>query len=157
MRRSRSILALVAGALVLASCGGTSGSTPAACLQGADAYLAALREAPRTVTLEGGVPISDCLPENQEAGSLATVGAALVTAAVKLNAAANANPGGRENVELGYLIGAAQRGADNTEGIHSELLRRLAAAARYSPDNRPLPARFLHAYREGFDAGHSGG
>jgi hypothetical protein len=81
----------------------------------------------------------------------------MVTAAVRLNASARTNPGGSENIQLGYLVGAAQRGADNTEGIHSELLRRLASAARYSPDNRPLSPRFLHAYREGFDAGHSNG
>ena len=60
-------------------------------------------------------------------------------------------------MQLGYLLGAAQRGADGTEGIHDELIRRLSAAARYSPDNRPLPAAFLRTYREGFDAGEAGG
>jgi hypothetical protein len=37
------------------------------------------------------------------------------------------------------------------------LIRRLTAAARYSPDNRPPPATFLEAYRRGFDAGHARG
>ncbi len=50
-----------------------------------------------------------------------------------------------------------QRGADGTDGIHAELIRRLTAAARYSPDNRPLPATFLDAYQQGFDAGHARG
>jgi hypothetical protein len=100
------------------------------------------------------VPISDCLAKNQAGGDLATVGTAMVTAATKLNAEARAEPGGDANVELGYLLGAAQRGAERTDGIHAELIRRLTAAARYSPDNRPLPATFLDAYQRGFDAGH---
>ena len=66
----------------------------------------------------------------------------MLTAATKLNAEARAEPGGAANLQLGYLLGAAQRGADGTEGIHAELIRRLSAAARYSPDNRPLPAAF---------------
>ncbi|HXS46126.1 MAG TPA: hypothetical protein VN756_01535, partial [Solirubrobacterales bacterium] len=73
----------------------------------------------------------------------------------KLNAEARAEPGGAANLELGYLLGAAQSGADGTDGIHAELIRRLSAAARYSPDNRPLSPRFLRTYREGFDAGRT--
>ena len=42
------------------------------------------------------------------------------------------------NVELGYLIGAAQRGAEETNGIHAELMRRLVAAATYSPGREVL-------------------
>ncbi|HET7484452.1 MAG TPA: hypothetical protein VFJ64_03670 [Solirubrobacterales bacterium] len=117
----------------------------------------ALRSAPGTVELKGGTPISDCLVENQPGGDLATVGTAMVGTATKLNAEARAESGGTANVELGYLLGAAQRGAERTDGIHAELIRRLTAAARYSPDNRPLPPLFGHAYREGFDAGEARG
>ena len=81
----------------------------------------------------------------------------MVSATTRLNSEARAKPGGEANLELGYLLGAAQRGAEETEGIHAELIRRLTAAARYSPDNRPLPSQFKGTYREGFDAGHSGG
>ena len=81
----------------------------------------------------------------------------MVGAATKLNAEARAEPGGDANLQLGYLLGAAERGADETEGIHAELIRRLTAAARYSPDNRPPSAAFLRAYREGFDAGQRRG
>jgi hypothetical protein len=109
------------------------------------------------VRVQGETPISGCLVENQAAGDLATVGIAMVGTATKLNAEARAEPGGAANVELGYLLGAAQRGADGTDGIHAELIRRLTAAARYSPDDRPLPATFLDAYRQGFDAGHARG
>jgi hypothetical protein len=59
-------------------------------------------------------------------------------------------------VRLGYLLGAAERGAERTEGIHTDLVRRLTVAARYSP-HPPLPTAFLRAYREGFEAGHDHG
>jgi hypothetical protein len=109
------------------------------------------------VKVRGEIPIRECLVENQPGGGLATVGTAMVAAATKLNAEARAEPGGAANGELGYLLGAAQRGAERTDGIHAELIRRLTAAARYSPDNQPLPATFLDAYRRGFDAGHTRG
>ena len=113
--------------------------------------------APGEVKLDGETPISDCLAENQQGGDLATVGEAMVEAATELNGEARAEPGGDANLQLGYLIGAAQRGADSTEGIHADLIRRLTVAARYAPGREPLPPAFLATYREGFDAGHSGG
>lgn len=154
MRRTLLASAIVlAVALLAGGCGGPDDATPVACLDGAGVYLDALGDAPRQVKLAGGVPISDCLAQNQTGGDLATVGAAMLTAATKLDAEARAKPGGGANLQLGYLLGAAERGAESTEGIHAELIRRLSAAARYSSDNRPLPARFLHTYRRGYDAG----
>ena len=143
--------------VVLAGCGSTDSSTPVACLEDEGAYLKALVAAPGEVKLQGGTLISECLAENQKAGDLATVGTALVGVATKLNAEARSEPGGDANLELGYLLGAAERGASQTDGIHAELIRRLTSAARYSPDNRPLSAAFLRAYREGFDAGEARG
>jgi hypothetical protein len=154
--RARAATALLALA-VLAGCGATSDSTPVACREGPGAYLAALKEAPGAVELNGATPIGDCLVENQQGGDLAAVGTAMVAAATRLNAEARAEPGGVANLRLGYLLGAAQRGADATNGIHADLIRRLSAAARYSPDGRPLPPAFLHAYRKGFDAGKARG
>jgi hypothetical protein len=156
----RSLVAIPVAALAIlatAGCGNPSDTTPVACLGGAAPYLRALADAPGTVRLTGGTSISDCLAENQQGGDLATVGTAMVTVATRLNADARTDPGGPANLQLGYLVGAAQRGAERTEGIHVELLRRLAVAARYSPENRPLPAAFLHAYRQGYDAGHASG
>jgi hypothetical protein len=142
---------------VLAGCGSTDSSTPVACLEGEGAYLKALNATPREVKLGGETLISECLAENQKAGDLATVGTALVGVATKLNAEARAQPGGDANLQLGYLLGAAERGASQTSGIHAELIRRLSSAARYSPDNRPPSAAFLRVYREGFDAGQARG
>lgn len=155
MRPSTTVTTMcVLAAIGLLGCGDSSDTTPLACREGTAAYLGALRRAPGEVMVGNTVPISDCLAKNQAGGDLATVGTAMVTAATKLNAEARAEPGGDANVELGYLLGAAQRGAERTDGIHAELIRRLTAAARYSPDNRPLPATFLDAYQRGFDAGH---
>jgi hypothetical protein len=151
-------IALLASITLLgAACGGNDDSTPVACLEGAGTYLAALESAPGEVELAGSTPISACLTANQAGGDLAEIGGAMLSAATKLNAEARAEPGGDANLRLGYLLGAAQRGADGSEGIHAELIRRLGAAARYSPDNRPLPAAFLHTYRRGYDAGFKRG
>lgn len=144
-------------ALGTGGCGQPSDTTPVACLEGEGAYLKALDAAPGEVELRGETPISACLAENQQAGDLATVGTALVATATKLNAEARAEPGSDANLQLGYLLGAAERGASQTDGIHAELIRRLTTAARYSPDNRPPSATFLRVYREGFDAGQAGG
>lgn len=144
-------------ALAIAGCSGQNDGTPVACLDGAGAYAGALAKAPGAVKLSGEVPISDCLAENQQGGDLATVGAAMVETATRLNSEARADPGGKANLELGYLLGAAQRGAERTSGIHAELVRRLSFAARYSPESQPLPPLFLRAYRKGFDAGHERG
>lgn len=140
-----------------AGCGSQDDSTPVACLEGPATYEKALAAAPGEVQLEGETPISECLARNQKAGDLARVGEALVAVATKLNAEGRAVPGGDANLQLGYLLGAAQRGADDSEGIHADLLRRLTVAARYAPGKQPLSQEFLSTYREGFDAGHAGG
>jgi hypothetical protein len=152
VRRVLPILVVCLG-LLAAGCGETDDSTPVACLNGSGAYLQALERAPGEVRLAGEVPISDCLAENQQAGDLATVGGALLDAATELNGRARNEPGGAANVRLGYLIGAAQAGAEGTGGIHAELMRRLIAAATYSPGNQVLTKEFERAYRKGFDAG----
>jgi hypothetical protein len=157
MRALIAIACACLGALLAAGCGGRDDSTPVACLDGASAYLSALAAAPGEVKLGGETPIGDCLAQNQKGGDLATVGGALVEAATELNAEARAKPGGAASLQLGYLIGAAQRGADSTEGIHADLIRRLAVAARYAPDRRPLSPAFYRAYRSGYAAGHRNG
>jgi hypothetical protein len=148
---------LVTLALFVLGCGSQGDSTPVACLEGAAAYEKALRAAPGEVQLQGETPISDCLASNQQAGDLAQVGEAMVEAATSLSAKARSEDGGDAAVQLGYLLGAATRGAESSEGIHADLVRRLTVSARYAPDKEPLSPRFLSAYREGFDAGHSGG
>ena len=152
------LAALCAAALTAAGCGSQKDdSTPVACLEGEGVYRAALKAAPGAVRLAGETPISECLAANQQAGDLATVGEALVALATKLNSAARADPGGAANLQLGYLLGAAAKGSEDTEGIHTDLLRRLTVAARFAPTDQRLPATFLATYQRGFDAGQRHG
>ncbi len=146
--RRRLLVASVVSLTAMVGCSGPTDSTPTACQEGPSFYLHHGRD---------DVLISDCLAQNQTGGDLATVGAAMLSATTKLNVEARAKPGGPANLQLGYLLGAAERGADGTEGIHDELLRRLSAAARYSPDNQPLPRSFYKAYRSGYSAGQKNG
>jgi hypothetical protein len=147
-----------AAALCGLGCGSQNDdSTPVACLEGTGAYLKALKSAPGPVALGGETPIGDCLAENQQAGDLASVGEAMVATATSLNAEARADPGGKASLELGYLLGAVEAEAERTEGIHTDLVRRLVVAARFAPKGEPLSREFLDAYREGFDAGRAHG
>lgn len=151
------VFAIALAGTIGLGCGGGDDSTPVACLEGAAAYERALESAPGEVRLDGETPISDCLAPNQAAGDLARVGEAAIEAATGLNSEAREGGGGDAAVQLGYLLGAAERGAEESEGIHSDLVRRLTVAARYAPDRQPLSEEFLDSYKEGFEAGRSGG
>jgi hypothetical protein len=155
MRFAAALLACLA--LAIAGCGEQDNSTPVACLEGAGAYERALAAAPGEVLLGGETPISECFVRGQTGGDLSRIGEAMIETATDLNAQAQTDPGGEASVQLGYLLGAAQRGAEESEGIHADLVRRLTVAARYAPGNQPLPSEFVRAYREGFDAGRSSG
>jgi hypothetical protein len=158
VRRLALALGLVASIALVAGCGDGEDGTPVACLDGRGAYRGALADAPREVRLSGEVPISECLAKNQQGGELAGVGAAMVAVATELNAEARRQPGGSASFQLGYLLGAAERGAERTEGIHADLLRRLEAAARYRPGEAERPSTaFRRAYERGYEAGRADG
>ena len=153
LRRSSIAFAAVALAL-LAGCGAKKNDVaPAACLVTNNGYLRALERAPGSVRLAGTTPISDCLVPDQDAGQLANIGREMIVAATKLNLQARA---GSETatVQLGYLIGAVAKGADP---IHTDLVRRLNSAARFSRTGGTLSARFERAFGRGYAAGHSSG
>jgi hypothetical protein len=155
--RARAVALMACLVAVVAGCGDKDDSTPVACLEGTVAYEKALADAPGEVLLDGETPISECLVRNQSTGDLTRVGEAMIAAATELNTGARQEPGGPANLQLGYLLGAAERGAEESEGIHTDLIRRLTVAARYAPGKEPLSGEFLATYREGFDAGRSGG
>ncbi|HET7574232.1 MAG TPA: hypothetical protein VFJ99_03870 [Solirubrobacterales bacterium] len=157
MRSTLVALACVLLPALVIGCGKGEEATPTACLGGSKAFEKALSAAPGEVKLEGGTPIGDCLTEAQSAGEIAQVGEAMVLAATHLNARARMAANGDAAIQLGYLIGAAERGSQDTEGIHADLVRRLTVAARYAPRGQPLPPSFTARYREGFDAGRADG
>jgi hypothetical protein len=150
-------IALVAAALAVAAAGcGTKKDdlAPAACLVGNDAYLQALQRAPAEVKLGGTTPISDCLVPEQDAGQLANIGHEMIIAATKLNVEARRAPGGQATLQLGYLIGAVAKGADP---IHTDLVRRLNSAARFTQTGATPPASFERAFGRGYAAGNRSG
>lgn len=152
--RAGAALALACAAVAAAGCSSDQDQElPAACLAGADAYLRALTAAPEQVRLQGETPISECLLPEQEGGQLATVGKEMVTAATVLNRDAQTDPEGAAALQLGYLVGAIERGA---EGIHADLVRRVNSAARYSPEGL-LPPEFERTFGRGYAAGLESG
>ena len=154
-RRAGIVVGLIAAVSLIAGCEGSDEpATPVACREGSEAYIAALADAPGEVLLgDGTTRISACLVRAQPGGPLADVGGAMVAAATELNVEARDNPGGPANIALGYLLGAARAGAEDTGGIHTDLIRRLEAAARLSPGGAPLPPEFSAALAEGIAAG----
>jgi hypothetical protein len=146
-------------AIVLAGCGSSDDepSTPSACLDGAEAYVEALADAPDEVLVGGETPISDCLPDGQPAGEQSDVGEAMVAAATELNDQARKAPQGEVPVRLGYLVGAVQAAAESSSGIHEDLALRVESAATFIPSDDLLPAGFQQRYEEGIAAGMTGG
>ncbi len=150
-------LSLVLCALA-AGCGSSdeAPATPAACLDGPQAYVDALRAAPGEVALDG-TPISDCLSEEQASGALAEVGGAMIGAARTLNEEAREEPLGDPPVQLGYLVGAVEARAEETGGIHQDLALNLDSEATFVPKGELLPGGFQQRYEEGLAAGRDSG
>ena len=143
--------------LIAGGCGASDDSTPAACLGSQAAYLRALSAAPEEVRLADDTSISSCLVANQEAGELTRLGLVLVKTTTALNERARKSPESLAPVQLGYLVGAVEQGAEDTSGIHSNLVQRIETAATFSPGGRPLPGGFDAAYQQGMEAGRETG
>jgi len=109
---------------LLAGCGSKSEKLPAACSDGPLVIVQALKKAPAAVTIKG-TPISRCFNRNASAGDAQVAGTGLVTAAGQLHDAAQQGEPGAA-LELGYLIGAAERGSKRS-GLGDELVRRMEA------------------------------
>jgi len=157
--RSVPAIAAMGLALILAGCGDSeNGKTPSACLSGAGGFRAALADAPAQARLGDGTPISECLVENQSGGQLAQVGADLVRVATELRARAQVGTEGRlAATQLGYLVGAVRRGAEETGGIHADLVRRVASAAAVDGGGEPVAPSIEGAYSTGYAAGQRDG
>jgi hypothetical protein len=152
----RLVAGLAAAAIgMVSACGNDQeDQAPAACLATNGSYLSALERAPAPVLLGGTTHISDCLVPEQEVGQLAFIGEELVIAATKLNAESRRDPSGPAPIELGYLLGAVSKGADS---IHTDLVRRLNSAARFSETGGTLSAGFERAFGRGYAAGRETG
>jgi len=150
-RRIAASLALAALALA-GGCGGEDApSLDPACTESAEAISRALERAPAPVLLSTGTRVSECFTRARTDGELQNAGIVITRAAEELAARAEAGDE-RAATALGYLVGAARRGAARTAGVAAELLRRIERAAAFVED----PA-VLRALRRGIAAGERTG
>jgi len=119
------------------------------CRQGPDAVRAALRKAPRPVTLDG-TPLSDCIMDTTSGGALQEVGEAYITVASELADGAARHPDGAAALRLGYLMGAFERSRAGAQGVGYELGRRLRSEVRRAHVHSP-------AFKRGERTGRSHG
>lgn len=141
MRRWLALLAVPA-LIVQAGCGEAKTALAPACTDSAEAVVAALERAPEPVTLSDGTPLSDCVDQARTDIELQSLGTVLTTAADRL-------AGERRAIALGYLVGAARRGARHNSGVSVELVRRLENAGLRLDDDPAL--------QRGLDAGEASG
>ena len=137
-------------ALFVAGCGKDTGSdVPAACRDATAAQVrSALESAPGRVRL-AGVPLSDCFNRNAGQGDVEALGAVFIDVAENLAGEARRGRDGEAATRLGYLLGAADRGAGRTQGIHTELIRRLRTTSAGLEDDA--------GFRRGQSAGRANG
>jgi hypothetical protein len=146
--RIAAVIGLVA---LLAGCGGGSDvhvtNLPAACAGDFGALVKALGAAPGPVRVDGE-PISHCFTLSEDATDLQALGTSLLTAAQELGDKARAGDQ-KAALELGYLVGAVQKGAKRN-GLGDEIVRRLEAETT-------IGAARKAAYDRGLRAGSSAG
>jgi hypothetical protein len=120
----------VVSALALLTLSGCAGRTPPAqaCIEAQPAdVLQALTHAPGHVALADGTPISQCVRHTIDDAKLQVLGATLTQAADRL--AVRMRSSDAAALQLGFLIGATERGAAQAAGMQADLANRVAGAA----------------------------
>ena len=146
MRRSLAVLLVVA-----AGCSEQGAAAPSPeCTAGADAVARALAAAPGDVALGDGTRLSECVRNAESDADQQNLGIVLTSVAEDLEAKAPDDP--RAALQLGYLVGAARRGAPGDSSLQFELVRRLEASI---PGDLPPAAR--RSLDEGLKAGEQRG
>jgi hypothetical protein len=134
------ILVLVCG------CSEDNGPPPSPeCTAGAAEVAKALEAAPRDVRLVDGTRLSDCVRRADSDAQQQELGIVLTDVAEDLEAEAADDP--RAALRLGYLVGAARRGAPGDSSLQFELVRRLegSVAGELPPESRDALAEGLAA------------
>jgi hypothetical protein len=145
-----SVLCVLA-AVALSACGSGGGlPDPCRAMTVAD-VLHALRHAPGQVALADGTRLSTCVQRATGDADLQTVGATLTAAADRL--ARGMARSDAAALQLGYLMGATERGAARTPGVQAELSARMGQAAGFDGGPRARRAALLR----GRAAGRRGG
>jgi hypothetical protein len=151
---TRRLAALLACAVPAASaCGADEPPLAATCTQSSAAIERALQRAPVTVRLPDGTALSDCFTNARTDAALQSFGVVAVGAAEDLGVRAKQGDP-RAAMQLGYLVGAARRGARRTSGVQAELARRVERSAAFVEDGG---AAASVALARGMRAGEAGG
>ena len=151
--RATTTLLISALALVVAACSGQEEiPTPVACLEGPATMEKALQSAPQPVRINGRIPISTCLVPDQSNADLMEFGTDAVEVATSLSTEAREKgvPGIAAAIRAGYLVGALERGSEETEGIHAALVDRVKSAATNGIDRSGAASSH---YEIGYEAG----
>jgi len=139
--------------LALLAFGGCGERTPPtqACIEAQSAdVLQALTRAPQRVALADGTPLSQCVRRTIDDSRLQALGATLIAAADEL--ARQMRTSDAAAFQLGFLIGAVDRGTAQAAGLQDELANRIAGTAA-GVDAGPQRAAMLR----GRAAGRRGG
>lgn len=121
------LLVCLLAALALDACGARQ-PLPLSCMDASEGdVVRALQRAPHTVALSDGTRISTCVARAIGDSELQVVGATLTAAADRL--ARHLARSDRVAFQLGFLMGATERGASQTSGVQSELSTRIGQAA----------------------------
>jgi len=144
-------VALLALALGAAGCRTAEPKLPASCRDQPERIAAALRVAPAPVRLPDGTHLSTCLRRARSEAELQDVGITFTQVADAL--ATRLPHSDSAALQLGYLIAAARRGAERTNGVGLELQRRLEQTVPL--DGPPLARRA--AFERGGAAGRRTG
>ena len=146
MRRSLAVLLLLAG-----GCSEQGRPPPSPeCTAGPAEVAKALAAAPGEVRLVDGTRLSECVRSAESDAELQNLGIVLTDVAEDLEADAREDP--RAALRLGYLVGAARRGAPSDSALQPELVRRLQGNMAMD-----LPAAGEQALAEGLRAGEARG
>ncbi|MGN6190214.1 MAG: hypothetical protein ACTHOE_15075 [Conexibacter sp.] len=138
--------------LALLALSGCSGRTPPteACIQAQPAdVLQALRRAPDRVALADGTPLSQCVRRTIDDSRLQALGATLTAAADRL--AQRMHTSDAAAFQLGFLIGAVDRGSTQAAGLQDDLSNRIAGAA--PPDGGARRALLMRGRAAGLRGG----
>ena len=121
------LLVCTLATVVLAACA-TREPLPSACMEARpDDVLRALRAAPQEVALQDGTRISTCVERAVGESEAQVLGATLTTTADRL--ARRLASSELAAFQLGFLMGATERGAAQTNGVQGELDARIGQAA----------------------------
>jgi hypothetical protein len=137
--------------VLAAGCSEEGAAPPSAeCSAGADQVAKALEAAPGEVRLADGTRISECVRAADSDAEQQTLGLVLTEVAEDLELAAPEDPAAA--LRLGYLVGAARRGAPGDSSLQFELVVRLERSAGLD-----LPPQGARALQEGLKAGEERG